>query len=258
MLETAKILVVDDERIIREGCSRLLTKAGHQVISAQNGQEALELLQQDHFDMVLLDIKMPEVDGMQVMEVLRRNQTDLIVLVITGYATIETAVEAMKAGAYDLLIKPFSADALRIAVNRALDHLRLAWEMEALKKEQARSLKDIAKEQSRVRTIMNSMACGILVTDDENRLVLYNPLAPRMLEMKSKCIVGNPISDMVEQAELVEMLDQLFDQPDAFTALERELQLSERMWLRARAAPVRNAEGQVLGVVTVLQDISHL
>ena len=110
--------------------------------------------------MVLLDIKMPEVDGMEVMEVLRQNQTDLLILVITGYATIETAVEAMKAGAYDLLIKPFSADALRIAVNRALDHLRLAWEMEELKKEQARSLKDIANEQSRVRTIMNSMACG--------------------------------------------------------------------------------------------------
>jgi two-component system phosphate regulon sensor histidine kinase PhoR len=258
MLETAKILVVDDERIIREGCSRLLTKAGHEVITAQNGQEALDILKQEHFDMVLLDIKMPEMDGMQVMEVLRENQTDLLVLVITGYASIETAVEAMKAGAYDLLIKPFSADALRIAVNRALDHLRLAWEMEELKKEQARSLKDIANEQSRVRTIMNSMACGILVTDDENRLVLYNPLAPRMLEMKSQCIVGNPISDMVEQKELVHMLDQLFDQPEAFTVLEQEVQLSDRMWLRARAAPVRSAEGNILGAVTVLQDISHL
>ena len=258
MLNTAKILVADDERIIREGCSRLLTKAGHYVVTAQNGQEALEVIQKDHFDMVLLDIKMPEMDGMQVMEVLRLNQSDLLILVITGYATIETAVDAMKAGAYDLLIKPFSADALRIAVNRALAHLKLAWEMEELKKEQARSLKDIANEQSRIRTIMNSMACGILVTDDENRLALYNPLAPRMLEMKSQCIVGNHIKDMVEQQELVDMLDQLYEQPDAFTTLERELQLSERMWLRARTAAVRNVEGKTLGAVTVLQDISHL
>ena len=79
-----------------------------------------------------------------------------------------------------------------------------------------------------------------------------------MLDMKSKCIVGNHIRDMVEQEELVEMLDQLIERQDALTVLERELQLSDRMWIRARAAAVRNPENQILGAVTLLHDISHL
>ena len=108
MLESAKILVVDDEKVIREGCARILRKAGHMVAMASNGQMALDMISDQPFHMVLLDIKMPELDGMQVMDVLRQKQSDLLILVITGYATIETAVEAMKAGAYDLLLKPFS------------------------------------------------------------------------------------------------------------------------------------------------------
>ena len=258
MLESANILVVDDERIIREGCSRILRKAGHTVALASNGQMAIDMILQQTFHMVLLDIKMPELDGMQVMDVLRQKQSDLLVLVITGYATIETAVEAMKAGAYDLLLKPFSADALRISVGRALDHLRLAKEMEQLRIEQARSLQDIANEQSRVRTIMNSMACGILVTDNEKQLVLVNPIAPQMLHLNPGGLIGRPFDEVVPQKELMEMIDQLFSGQESYTALEREMQTHDGIWLRARAAPVRDGEGNILGAVTVLQDVTAM
>jgi PAS domain S-box-containing protein len=256
MLESARILVVDDEKIIREGCARILRKAGHTVDMASDGQMALDMISAQTFHMVLLDIKMPELDGMQVMDVLRQKQSDLLILVITGYATIETAVEAMKAGAYDLLLKPFSADALRISVTRALDHLRLAKEMEQLRLEQTRSLRDIANEQSRVRTIMNSMDCGILVTDNEKQLVLVNPSAPQMLNLDSSALVGRPMADVVPQKELMEMIDQLFSGQECYTALERELQTPDGLWLRARAAPVRDGEANILGAVTVLQDIT--
>ena len=259
MLNSAKILVVDDEKIIREGCSRLLRKDGHEVTTARDGREALNLIDREHFDMMLLDIKMPNVDGMQVMEVLRQKRPDFLVLVITGYATIETAVEAMKSGAYDLLLKPFSVDALRIAVNRALEHLHLAWEMERLRAEQARSLRDIANEQSRIRTIINSMACGILVTDNEKNVVLSNPLGPKMLGIDSASLVGRAIHDVIPQDQLVDMIEQLFPGDHAeYTALEQELQINENLWLRARAAPVRDADNAILGAVTVLQDVTHM
>ena len=257
MMDQARILVVDDEKIIREGCSRILQKAGHEVSVASNGYEALEQIRRQPFDIVLLDIKMPEMDGMQVMEALRGEIPNQLILVITGYATIETAVNAMKAGAYDLLLKPFSADAMRIAVDRALDHLRLAYEMEELRREQARSLLDIANEQSRVRTIMNSMACGILVTDNEKNLVLYNPMAPHMLHMDAEDIIGRPISEVVPQADLVEMIDKIFGQ-DVFTAVEHEIRIDDSQYIRARAAPVLDSEEHVLGSVTVMQDVTHL
>ena len=257
MLETAKILVVDDEKMIREGCSRILRKAGHQAAVASSGPEGLKRLREEHFDIVLLDIKMPGMDGMEIMNVLKRESSGVLVLVITGYATIEMAVEAMKAGAYDLLLKPFSADALRISVNRALEHLRLAWEMERLKEEKDRSLRDIAYEQSRVRTIMNSMACGILVADDEQNVVLFNPMATRMLELDAENIVGRPMKDVVRQGRLVEMVEQVFSGEETeITALEDELEMDEEVFLRARTAPVRDRGSGVLGAVTVLQDVT--
>ncbi|MBU2550044.1 MAG: response regulator [Proteobacteria bacterium] len=258
-LESARILVVDDEKIIREGCARILRKEGHEVSTAANGQIALDLIRQNQYDILLLDIKMPALDGMALMEILKQEQSGLLIVVITGYASIETAVEAMKAGAYDFLLKPFSPDALRIAINRALDHLRLAWEMDRLRWEQAMSLRDIANEQSRLLTIMNSMACGILVTDNEKHLVLFNPMAPHMLGIDPTDIVGSPLADVLPQTELVEMVDEIFRCEDqGLTALEQEIEISEHVWLRARAAPVRNPEGHILGVVTVLQDISHM
>jgi len=259
MLQPADILVADDESVIREGCARILGKAGHRVATAFNGQEALELIRKNRYDLVLLDIKMPALDGLQVMDILRRENLEVLIVMITGYATVETAVEAMKAGAYDLLLKPFSPDSLRIAVNRALEHLRLGREMEELRKVQARSLRDIAAEQSRVRTIMNSMPCGVLVTDNEKNLVLFNPLGPWMLELDPAALGQRLISEVLPQQELVEMIDQICRPGGAeLTSLEREIKIGPHLFLRARAAPIRTPEGYLLGTVTVLQDVTQL
>ena len=179
----ARILIVDDEKMIRDGCARLLRKSGHEVALAEDGRKGLELIAGKSFDLVLLDLKMPGLGGMEVLKRIKEQNSALTVLVITGYATIETAVEAMKTGAFDFLLKPFSADGLMIAVNRALDHLRMRTEMEELRQARDRSLKYIADEQSRLRTILNSMACGVLVTDLDKTVVLSNPLAPMMLHL---------------------------------------------------------------------------
>lgn len=257
MLESAEILVVDDEKMIREGCARLLEKIGHKVTLACDGIEALDLIRQKNFDIMLLDIKMPRLDGMGVMGVLKREQLDLLVLVITGFATIETAVQAMKAGAYDLLIKPFSTDSLRIAVARAVEHISLAREAEDLRRLQARSLKDIESEQSRLRTVMNAMACGVLVTDNEKTVVLCNPLVPRLLNMSTPDIVGRSAAHIIPQQPLVDMIDRVFAEEEAITALEQELPVTGSLWLRTRTAPVRDNEARIIGSVTVLQDITH-
>ena len=116
-----RLLVVDDEEVIREACQRILTRAGYTVETAVDGQKAVESLRRTDFDLVLLDIKMPVMDGMQVMDVLRKEQPDVKIVVITGHGTVHTAVQAHRAGAANFLAKPFSPSELRQAVRFALD-----------------------------------------------------------------------------------------------------------------------------------------
>ncbi|MCK5009656.1 MAG: sigma-54-dependent Fis family transcriptional regulator, partial [Deltaproteobacteria bacterium] len=146
VFKEAHILVVDDEKIMREGAERILTREGWKTTIAENGERGLELIKNNEFHILLLDLMMPGVSGMEILKVVRENHHNLLVIVITGYATIENAVDAMKSGAYDFIPKPFTPDQLRIVVRRALDKLSLEREAERLRIEQERSLQDIANE----------------------------------------------------------------------------------------------------------------
>jgi DNA-binding NtrC family response regulator len=127
-----RVLVVDDEKDIRDASERILTKMGFEVVKASRGDEAIQILPEKQVSIVLLDLKMPGLDGIEVLKRIQVMDKDILVIVITGYATVETAIEAMKLGAYDFIPKPFEPDHLRIVVNRAQEKLRLAWEAERL------------------------------------------------------------------------------------------------------------------------------
>ena len=116
----ATILVVDDEQDIRDASERILVRTGFQVLKATNGQEALNILDMDGIDIVLLDLKMPGMDGLEVLKQIRKRGETIQVIVITGYATVETAIEAMKQGAYDFIPKPFKLTQLRDLIVKAL------------------------------------------------------------------------------------------------------------------------------------------
>jgi len=114
-------LVADDEEVIRDACRRILQRSGHEVHTAADGQKALEFLRSTRFDLVLLDIKMPVVDGLQIMGFIGREKPETRVIVITGYGTAETVAQAMEAGAAHVLTKPFSPNELRSTIGRVLD-----------------------------------------------------------------------------------------------------------------------------------------
>ena len=133
----AKILVVDDEVDICEPVALNLKKAGHRVETAFNGEDALELLQKQIFDLMLLDIRLPQKNGMQVLDEAHKIDPDLLVIMVTAHGTIQSAVDAMKAGAYDYLMKPFELDELRMVVSKALETQKLKREVT-----QFRRLKD--------------------------------------------------------------------------------------------------------------------
>lgn len=135
MPENAIILVIDDEQAIRDACCQVLSKAGYEMQTAEDGNVGLEKVAEARPDLVLVDLKMPRTSGMEVLEKIAEMDPSIICVVITGYATIESAVEAMKRHAYDFLSKPFTPDQLRIVVKRGLERRRLAMEAERLRHE---------------------------------------------------------------------------------------------------------------------------
>src|SRR5215470_4363254 len=118
----ATVLVVDDEPEIRSSLRGVLAEEGLRVLEAEDGRQALELIQRERPELVILDIWMREVDGLQLLQLLDGHQPFPAVVMISGHGNIETAVKATKLGAFDFIEKPFSLDALLRVVNRALDH----------------------------------------------------------------------------------------------------------------------------------------
>lgn len=122
MAFSANILVIDDEESMRAGCIQTLAENGYMVQAVENGRMGLEKTSKESFDVILLDLKMPGIPGMEVLKKLKENDPNCFVIVITAYGTIDSAVEAMKRGAYDFLSKPFTPETLNSIVKRAVDN----------------------------------------------------------------------------------------------------------------------------------------
>lgn len=131
----ALVLVIDDEEAMRDSCTQILVKYGFRVETAPDGQSGLEKAASLKPDLALIDLKMPGISGFDVLDKIKEIDPEIISIVITGYATVESAVEAMKKGAYDFLPKPFTPEELRIIIRRALERRELAREAERLKRE---------------------------------------------------------------------------------------------------------------------------
>ena len=260
-LEEMRILVIDDEKIMREGAERILTKEGWKATIAENGERGLELIKDGKFRILLLDLMMPGISGMEVLKRVRERQPDLLVIVITGYATIENAVEAMKSGAYDFIPKPFTPDQLRIVVRRALEKLNLEREAELLRIEREKSLQDVANEKSKTLTIINHMADGVLVTDQNGCIVLNNPAVTRMLELEEESPLGKHLSEWTGNKDLTQMLEKVLSMVSSQDrGISQELALGDppKNFFVAHSAPIRSEQGEVFGSVTIFNDVTWL
>jgi len=132
---SARILVVDDEEIVLKSCVRILGNGEFQLETVNNGPDALRRVEDSHYDIVILDIVMPEMDGLEVLQRIKESHPDIEVIMITGLSQIDIAVRAMKRGAFDYLPKPFEPDELKLVVDRALERRRLLRENLNLKSE---------------------------------------------------------------------------------------------------------------------------
>jgi len=132
-MNTAHILVVEDDESLRRVTQAQLERAGYESSSAVDSEQALELLRRQPHDLVITDLNLPDGSGMELLKQVRQEFPETTVVIVTGYGTIETAVEAIKAGAYDYLTKPVHPDELRALVARILDHRNLIEEVRVLR-----------------------------------------------------------------------------------------------------------------------------
>jgi len=131
----SKILIVDDEMILRDSLSAWLEDDGFEVRTAENGMQALTIIEKERLDAALIDIKMPGMDGVTLLSKIKEINTELPVIMITAHATVDNAVKSMKEGAYDFITKPFPPEKLSVTLKRVIEHQKLKQENLQLKKE---------------------------------------------------------------------------------------------------------------------------
>ncbi len=254
------ILVVDDERDIRDGCERILGRRGYKVSKAENGEEAVDLVDKSPFAIVLLDLKMPGMDGLEVLGRIRDSHPDTMVIVITGFATVETAIEAMKRGAYDFIPKPFKPDQLRIVVDRAIERKRLSDEARRLETERQRTLKDLHLEQSRTRTVIRALPDGVIVTTPDAHVALMNPACMRLLSLPEDFQPGEHVCHYIKEEGFCTLVTRASrgEVPEGQTSFTYEFSTEGDKYLRTDSTTIRSDTGECLGAVTVVIDITGL
>lgn len=217
-MDNAKILVIDDEIGICEGIRRALSPQGLSVDIATSGAEGMQKIQSGGYDLTLLDIMMPGVSGIDLIAEIHRHDPEIVCIIITGYATVELAVQAIKQGAYDFLTKPFSVDDLTLAVNHGLERRRLTLEARRLQaiEAEARRLNeeksrleelDKAKRQF-IRLVTHEMQAPVAAIQNYLQLILDGYVPPEnQREIIAKCMARaqeemDLIADLLELGQL--------------------------------------------------------
>ena len=216
-MQKLKVLVADDEDVIRDLFSRILLSQGYEVSTAHDGREALDEIGRNTFDMLIMDLKMPRMGGMEVLEALKNSRKNLIIIVVTGYATIDTAKEAIKNGCFDYITKPFDVEEMSNIIKRAFELKQLAEEKEKLQAQ---------LEKTRRFALLAEMGAG--VTHEVNTVLtsiklFLEMLRPKLAQPESEKGNVDLVLEEVERAEKLirRFLD--FTKPAELEILETDI-----------------------------------
>ena len=256
MNEKMRVLVVDDERVVRDGCLRVLTGKGYEALTAENGQLAMDTLSREDVDIILLDLKMPVMNGEEVLDKTHVRYPDIPVIIITGHGTVDTAVQCMKKGAYDFITKPFQIDQFLLTVKRAAEKRRLELQARVYEAEKLRNLYDLDLEKSRLKTIINCIANGVMVTNRNLEVVLHNSALLRLLEISGAVENPVPITQILNNEPLITSIKQIQSGEWSKDELIAQEIVAAKTVLRAISAPAVGPDGSIVGTVTVLEDIT--
>ena len=189
-----KILLIDDEEDIVRVLSMSLKSDGYDVVSALSGKEGLEVFKKESPDIILTDIKMPGMDGIEVLKKVKKIDPETEVIIITGHGDIDTAIEALQYGASDFINKPVRDEALSIALDRAKEKIDIRQKLKEYTDDLENMVKiatEEVKRKSDFQTkLIKSSNDGIVATDDDWRIVVFNPGAERIFGYSRSEVIG--------------------------------------------------------------------
>ena len=251
-----RVLVVDDEQLILKIISDILTKEGYDVLVANNCEKAAELLKTTQFDVVLSDIKMPIKSGIDLLEEIKNKDPNIPVILMTGFASLETAVEAVQNGAFDYLIKPLDYGKLKSVIEHAADRYELY-------KENTRLLKDLKelntnlekKVRERNREIENTLHSTIesIITTDRDLVIVSSN--PKTAEIFGKECKGEKLSWLFQGINFDTIIPKILS--DTSYSTKHEIKYEDK-FLEVSLSPLRDFEsGEIFGVIATTEDITE-
>ncbi len=245
----ANILIVDDEQSILDVLSRMLKQEGYNVLTALSGEEALEIVRNGSIDLAIADLKMTPIDGIALVEGIKRINPDIVVVMMTAYASIQTAIDAMKRGAFEYVIKPFKMDELRLLVQRGLEQRCIIPENLTLRHEEF------------IESILQNVTGGLLTVDLEENVTFFNRAAEKMLGRRAADVVGKPMKTIFcpgagNRMWVIESLrtGKVFHQEETVMRGKK----GEHVRIGISTAPQRDRSHRIIGVLASFVDLSQV
>jgi PAS domain S-box-containing protein len=254
-----KVIIIDDEKGLRTGTQRLLQSEGYEVDTAENGTEGIRLAAENDYDLAIIDLKMPDIDGIEVLKEIKKNRPNTVCFIATAYASYETAIESTKTGAYSYIPKPFTPEELIQNLQQGYAYRILLVEAERLRKEREERLLEVAFEKTRLNTIINSITDGVLVVNKTGELVLYNTAALTYFEL-NQIIIGENILGILPK-EVTELINKFLitgNHLDKSFTSQIELKPNRELFVDVTCSPVPHPDGSLAGVVTVIRNITEM
>lgn len=254
-----KVLIVDDERGLRIGTKRILQSEGYEVDVAENGTEGIELGTKNDYDLAIIDLKMPDIDGIEVLKTIKKARPNTICYIATAFASFDTAIEATKLGAQSYIPKPFTTDELLKHLEAGYEKRLLILESERLRKEREERLLEIAYEKSRLNTIVSSIVDGVMVVNKTGELVLFNPASLKYFDL-NEIIIGENILGILpkEISDLINKILTAEKYENKSYSTQIELKPNRELCVEITCSPVPHPDGSLAGVVTIINNITEL
>lgn len=253
------ILIVDDETGLRMGTKRLLEGEGYHVETAENGTQGIQLGCSNDFDLAVIDMKMPDVDGLEVLREIKDKRPNTICFIATAFASYDTAIEATRIGAHSYIPKPFTPEELLHHLNQGYEQRKLLIEAEKLKQEREERLLELASEKSRLNTIIKSIKDGVLVINKAGELVYFNNAALKNLDI-DELEIGKYALDILPD-KIVDMVSYyLKSDNDIQKSLSSQIEIKPKseLFVDATSTPVHHPDGSFAGVVVIINNITEL
>jgi PAS domain S-box-containing protein len=252
------ILVVDDEEIIRSGCREILEMSDYAVDEAENGMAALKKIKENDYDIILTDIMMPEMDGMQLLDEINQLGKEVVIIVITGYATLENAINAGRKGAYDYLPKPFNPDELLAKIERGMDYRDHLREVQRLREDRDRNMLECSNERARTLTIINSMSEGVIAINRQSQVVLLNPMASKIMRLSEGHALGRTVEEIIRNPDLKKsIVDSIQEVQEELITTRLQFDTVFGRAIEASITPIIDENKECIGAVAVLIDVTE-